>query len=253
MFRKNQAIDGGSGEVEGLSFSSKCRLFLLLWASFVLGSVAVALAESPSRTALNTSLNPSRSGSGARVKDASESERSGQSSQDVPDPKTTLPPPQVEMDVVDILADFPRQERPYIQLVVHTVKDLQLLNKQCTKKAALFAQKGVPKHVSVDQIDLADVSKFNQGYLRYFDPLRSYLRSAYKRFYAVQPPQRFEKPHKYWLAYLAYALENLDQQRLGDQAPARPSHSPVAVAQYRAWACRLYKENGLDLSAYVLN
>jgi len=175
-------------------------------------------------------------------------------SPEVPDPRTALPPPQVEMDVVNILADFPREERPYVQKIVHTVKDLQQLNKQCTKKAAVFAQKGLPRSSGRDQVDLANLSELNQGYLRYFDPLRAYLRVAYKQLYALKPPPRFEKAHKYWLAYLAYALENLDQQRSGDRSPAsRPSHSPVEVTQYRAWSCRLFKENGLDLAPYIVN
>jgi hypothetical protein len=200
-----------------------------------------------SRTALNTSVSTTKAvGAGKEGATAS-----GDASQDMPDPRTTLPPPQVEIDVVNILADFPRQERPYVQMILHNVKDLQALNKQCTRKAAVYAQKDAPKH-GRDQIDLADLSKFNQGYLRYFDPLRSYLRISYQRLYAVTPPARFQKAHKYWLGYLAYALENLDQQRMGDKAPARPTHSPVEVTQYRAWAIRLFKENGLDLSSYLM-
>ncbi|HEY9869351.1 MAG TPA: hypothetical protein V6D08_09315 [Candidatus Obscuribacterales bacterium] len=172
---------------------------------------------------------------------------------DIPDPRTILPPPEVEMDVVRLLAGFPREERPYIQQVVHTVKDLGLLNKQCAKKASLYWQKGVPKVSSAQELDLADVSRFNQGYLQYFDPLRTYLRLSYRRLYGIKPPSRFEKAHKYWLGYLAYALENLDHQRSGGKDPnTRPSHSPVEVTQYRAWAYRLFKENGLDLTPYLV-
>ncbi len=217
-------------------FFSKRRLKVAAGV-LVTGSAFTALASladnSHSRTALNSAV-PGAKPPGISAR------------QDLPDPKTVLPPPQVEMDVVNILSDFPRDERPYIQLIVHSAKDLQQLNKQCTRKAALFAEKGTPKHVDADSALDAD------GYLRYFDPLRSYLRLAYKRAYAVKPPLRFDKAHKYWLAYLAYALENLDQQR-HPKGSTQTEHSPIAVAQYRAWACRLYKENGLDLSAYMLN
>lgn len=177
----------------------------------------------------------------------------GREDSDIPDPRTILPPPEVEMDVVRLLVGFPRDERPYIQQVVHTVKDLGLLNQQCAKKASLYWQKGVPKVSSAQELDLADVSRFNQGYLQYFDPLRTYLRLSYRRLYGIAPPSRFEKAHKYWLGYLAYALENLDHHRAGGKDPnTRPSHSPVEVAQYRAWAYRLFKENGLDLTPYLV-
>ncbi len=176
-------------------------------------------------------------------------------SPDIPDPHTILPPPQVEMDVVKLLAQFPKEERPYVQQVVHTVKELGELNKQCAKKAALFAEKGVPKPPAHERLDLATVTDFNESYLKYFDPLRQYMHWAYKRLYTVIPPPRFEKAHKYWLAYLAYALENLDHQRqtINSSGASRPEHSPVEVAQYRAWAYRLYKENGLDLTPYLNN
>ncbi len=171
---------------------------------------------------------------------------------DVPDPRTSLPPPEVEMDVVTLLAAFPRAERAYVQQVVHTVKDLGMLNKQCSKKAGVFWQRGYKRAANKEELDLADVSKFNQGYLRYFDPLRAYLRVSYKRLYALPPPAKFEKAHKYWLAYLAYALENLDHQRNADKdQAAKPTHSAVEVTQYRAWAYRLFKENGLDLTTYL--
>lgn len=178
---------------------------------------------------------------------------SSTASGDLPDPRTMLPPPEVEMDVVHLLAEFPRPERPYVQNIVHTVKDLSTLNKQCAKKAALYWEKGLPKSISKETLDLADVSQFNEGYLRYFEPLRMYIKQAYKRLYSMEPPARFEKAHKYWLAYLAYALENLDTQKnAGKPTSARASHSPVEVAQYRAWAYRLYKENGLDLTPYLV-
>lgn len=203
-------------------------------------------AEPGSRTALNTSVSTAKSVGTSKAAGAGD----GETSKEMPDPKTTLPSPQVEMDVVNILADYPRQERPYVQTILHNVKDLQQLNRQCTKKAAIYAQKDTPKRR--EQIDLADLAQLNQGYLRYFDPLRSYLRVSYQRLYGMEPPARFQKAHKYWLGYLAYALENLDHQRLGDKAPARTTHSAVEVSQYRAWAIRLYKESGLDLSPYLL-
>jgi len=173
--------------------------------------------------------------------------------EEVPDLRTTLPPPEVESDVVNLLADFPREERPYVQQVVHTTKDLTELNKQCAKKAAVYWQKGMPAVSSGGELDPGSVNKFNQGYLRYFDPLRAYLREVYKRQYALKPPGRFERAHRYWLAYLAFALENLDAKSAADQpTPPKASHSPVEVTQYRAWAYRLFKENGLDLTPYLL-
>ena len=171
----------------------------------------------------------------------------------IPDAKTVLPQPEVEMDVVAILAGFPKPERPYVQQVVHTAKDLSLLNQQCAQKAEVYAQKGLPKASSAQELDLSDVRKFNEGYLKYFDPLRLYLKLSYSRLYELKPPVRFEKAHKYWLAYLAYALENLDHQRFeGKDSDNRPRHSPVEVAQYRAWAYRLFKENGMDLTPYMV-
>ncbi len=171
----------------------------------------------------------------------------------IPDARTVLPPPEVEMDVVTMLAGFPKQDRPYVQQVAHTAKDLSLLNRQCAQKAEVFAQKGLPRATSAQELDLSDVSKFNQGYLKYFDPLRLYLKLSYRRLYELKAPARFEKAHKYWLAYLAYALENLDYQRFeGKNSDSRPRHSPVEVAQYRAWAYRLFKENGLDLTPYMV-
>lgn len=171
----------------------------------------------------------------------------------LPDPKTVLPAPEVEMDVVRLLADFPRKERPYVQEVVHTAKDLSLLNKECSKKAAVYWQEGLPEVSAAEQLDLADVTAFNQGYLKYFDPLRFFLKQSYRRLYAMAPPKRFGKAHRFWLAYMAYALENLEHQREArDVDAAKPQHSPVEVAQYRAWAYRLFKENGLDLTPYML-
>src|SRR5262249_5586693 len=111
----------------------------------------------------------------------------------IPDAKTVLPEPEVEMDVVALLAGFPQPERPYVQQVVHTVKDLSLLNQQCAQKAEVYAQKGLPKASSATELDLSAVSKFNQGYLKYFDPLRLYLKLAYSRLYDLKPPARFEK------------------------------------------------------------
>jgi hypothetical protein len=176
------------------------------------------------------------------------------SSAEVPDPHTTLPAPKVEMDVVNLLADFPKAERPYVQQVVHTIKEMGDLNKNCAAKAASYWEKGMPKVAAKQSIDPAEAGKFTAGYLRYFDPLRYYMKEAYRRLYGQQPPARFEKAHKYLLAYLAYALDNLDNQRLGLKGQAaKPAHSAVEVTQYRAWAYRLYKENGLDLTPYLVN
>jgi len=221
------------------------RAVVSLLAGFCLG-VGPAPARQRAAGQTQDAFAPTRSAAAAGPLEAHQAQSSAR-----PDSRTVLPAPEVEMDVVTILAAFPKQERPYVQQVVHAAKDLSLLNRQCAQKAAVYAQQGLPK--AAQTLDLSDVSRFNQGYLEYFDPLRLYMKLSYRRLYGLTPPARFEKAHKYWLAYLAYALENLDHQRFeGKDSDSRPRHSPVEVAQYRAWAYRLFKENGMDLTPYMV-
>lgn len=142
-----------------------------------------------------------------------------------------LPAPGVEPDIVSILSQFPRQERSYLQLVLHTVKDLQTVASRCRLK--------------MDKVDTA------QAHLRAAAALESYLRVSHSRLAALPPPARFEKAHKTLLAYLQYAELNPDQEiaETGGQPHALVPLNEVALRRQRAFA--LYQAGGLNLSTFM--
>lgn len=170
---------------------------------------------------------------------------------EIPNPRTSLPPPAVEMIVVNLLADFPQSERPYVQQVVHMESELATLGKECSGKATNFWRQRFPVIEKSEELNLVQVNQLNEGFQRYFDPLRLYLKVAYRRAYYLHPPSRFSEAHKYWLAYLNYALESLNKSRLVNTNTAY--HTPAEIVHYRWWAHKLFKESGLDLTPFTSN